>query len=276
MLKAEKAGPTARLAFSQRLRQKAQNLRRYWFLYRTLRDGASVIQRHRHHVALASITLRDGTLLRHSPTRSGFIETFFEIWQDEVYRIARAHEIGDGIVIDAGAHVGLFSIWAAREYPQCRVLAFEPFSENFTLLQQNLRAARAMAVTAEQAALGRQTGFGVMQEVGDRSLDHRFVPSSEGGVPIVTFGDVLQRIAPARRVALFKIDIEGSEYDLFEGASDQALSQVERFAIEYHDHLRPGTLDFLTARLRSTHHVRSVATVGEYPYGMFYAHRHAR
>ena len=87
-------------------------------------------------------------------------------------------------------------------------------------------------------------------------------------VRTVSFSEVIRLAGGA--VALFKCDIEGSEYDLFERAKPQDLRAVSRYAIEYHDNLRPGTLDLLRRRLAPTHDVRT-RSVGDPGFGMLYA-----
>ena len=57
----------------------------------------------------------------------------------------------------------------------------------------------------------------------------------------------------AERIALLKVDIEGSEADLFADADPSLLARIDRVAMEYHNNLRPGTLDLLKHRLGSTH-----------------------
>jgi hypothetical protein len=64
--------------------------------------------------------------------------------------------------------------------------------------------------------------------------------------------DLLYRVH-ADRVALLKMDIEGSEYEVIAQADSAILRRFERVAVEYHDNLRPGTLDLLEDRLDRTH-----------------------
>src|SRR5262249_23748726 len=119
-------------------------------------------------------------------------------------------------------------------------------------------------------------GHSAMTGRGNRSLDHCL--AGEGGTglaehptEVLSFGDVLCRVG-ADQVALFKIDIEGSEFELFEGARSQEILKVDRYAIEYHEHLRPGVLSLVRKRLENTHSVRSVPSP-DGRYGMLYAAR---
>jgi FkbM family methyltransferase len=239
------------------------------FLARSFRNGLALARRYRRKQPCGRAVLWDGTEFRHPADRTGLAETILEIWYDRVYTGDFYRPRSGDVVIDAGANVGLFCVWLARQQPGCCVLAFEPFAENHRLLEENIRAARVSNVGAHRAGLGGATGRGVMESVGARSLDHRMHEGAgDGSVPVYSFADAL-KLAKADRIALFKIDIEGSEYDLFETAEAPDIALVDRFAIEYHEHTRPGVVELLTARLSPTH------TVAVHPggpgYGMLYA-----
>lgn len=247
-------------------------LRRYAFLVGAFRNGRELVARYRRRQPAGRAVCWDGTEFRHPDDRGGLVETILEVWFDRVYTgDFYAPRPGD-VVIDAGANVGLFAVWLARRTPGCRVVAFEPFDENHRLLCANIRSAAVTNVEPHHAGLGGESGRGRMAEGGARSLDHRLEPvADEGGVPVYSFADAL-RLAAAERVALFKIDIEGSEFPLFESAAAADLARVDRYAIEYHEHLRPGTLELLRCRLGTTHDV-TVCPAPHPGYGMLYAVR---
>ena len=52
------------------------------------------------------------------------------------------------------------------------------------------------------------------------------------------------------------MDVEGAEHDAFAVADKSVLAHFEHIAMEYHDNLRPGTLDLIKSKLKSTHDVR--------------------
>lgn len=59
-----------------------------------------------------------------------------------------ARESRDGdIFYDVGANIGLYSLYAAKLRPTCRVFAFEPVSHNFGNLCENLLLNRVANVT---------------------------------------------------------------------------------------------------------------------------------
>jgi FkbM family methyltransferase len=244
------------------------------YLRRQFRNGAELIQSFFTKESCQTAVLRDGTLIRH-PARSGLAQTILEIWFEQAYtRGFYRPQTGDTI-IDAGANVGLFSIWIARTCPGCRVFAFEPFQENYRLLEANLAAARTSEVTALPLGLAGSIGVAMMRDGGVRSLDHRleFVPDAatyDLDVRTISFAEAVRLAGGA--VALFKCDIEGSEYELFKHATPDDLRAVSRFSIEYHDNLCPGTLDLLRRRLAATHDLIT-RPASDSEYGMLYATR---
>ena len=56
-------------------------------------------------------------------------------------------------------------------------------------------------------------------------------------------------------IDFLKVDIEGSEHDVFAAASPDLLSRFKRIAMEYHDQIVPGTLELLRRVLSSTHEI---------------------
>ena len=62
-----------------------------------------------------------------------------ETFLDRHYQKASVPLEDDWVIIDIGADIGSFSIYAARESPHGAVYAYEPFGGSFDLLQQNLQ-----------------------------------------------------------------------------------------------------------------------------------------
>ena len=220
----------------------------------------------------------DGTVIKHPADRSGLAGMILEVWFEEVYSGAFYTPQPGHVIVDAGANIGLFSLHMARRQPGVRIVAFEPFEENFRLLQQNLSSVCSM-VNMLPMALSGDSGTAQMVDGGERSQDHRLTrprADDEGppniktpNIKTLSFGDVLD-LCGSQPIALFKCDIEGSEFDLFEAATEEGIARVSRYAIEYHDHIRPGTLRMLSQRLDATHALTvKPATDGDY--GMLYA-----
>jgi len=132
------------------------------------------------------------------------------------------------VVFDVGAHIGFFTLWFAKLVgPQGRVVAFEPCPQNTPLLDANVRlnTPRTANVRVVPAAVGREKGTIMLQTSGGVSTMSRV-----GGLPL-TGADHLVRTATVECLALdsftfdrslqpshIKIDVEGAELDVLEGA----------------------------------------------------------
>src|SRR5215207_1935581 len=121
------------------------NLKTYLFLLRTFRNGFAMIQNLRHGGYLSqgpvldNVVFWNGKRIVHPPQRGGFLPIVLEMWRQNVYRIGEFYVPKPGdVVLDVGAHVGLFTIRILTAEPQCRVIAVEPSPENFDCLQKNI------------------------------------------------------------------------------------------------------------------------------------------
>jgi FkbM family methyltransferase len=248
--------------------------RRYRFLLLTFRNGPTLLRGFMKKIPCDRAECWDGTVLHHPVERAGLPETILEIWHDRAYT-ASFYEPSDGdVIIDAGANVGLFSIWMARRNPGCRILAFEPCSENYSFLRRNIEAARIRSIEAYQAGLAGVAGVGRVLDGGVRSLDHRVQRSEAATDPadrieLLCLREIVEMVGN-EAIDLFKIDIEGGEYDLFKEARIEELRRVKRFSIEYHDNIMEGTSALIRSRLASTHEV-CIRPDGSHGYGMIFA-----
>ena len=70
-----------------------------------------------------------------------------EIYIDECYAVPSSLLLSlddrPPIIIDAGANIGLFTLWARSKFPSANILAFEPVPQTFDVLRKNLALHRA-------------------------------------------------------------------------------------------------------------------------------------
>lgn len=232
----------------------------YAVLLRQFRNGWQLAWAHHQRQRADVATFWDGQVIATVDSREGFVDTLVEIWGLTEYTVDGFYTpVAGDVVLDVGANVGLFSIWVSRHAPDARVTAFEPFTENYEALVRNLAGWRHR-VTPVNMAVGRREGRGQMVLTGDRSLDHRLSTTDIEGAPgvgIVSLAEAI-RSTGSDMVDLLKLDVEGAEVEIFEGADAATLRRIRRLAIEYHDNIRPGTLRRLKEILQPTHRLISV------------------
>jgi len=173
--------------------------------------------------------------------RTNDAEILDEVIEKDCYRLAAEPLPPDALVVDIGAHLGAFAALAvARGGAGTRVVAVELDPENHALLARN--AADVPAIVALHAAvIGRHAPTGYVLVEGNTG-GHRltWTDDATGLQPVsaaVTLASLLAAHARGHeRVALLKIDCEGSEHAILrQAAADGVLARVDRIAGEYHD-----------------------------------------
>ena len=145
-------------------------------------------------------------------------------------------------VVDIGAGIGDFSIYAAYGRPATRVFAYEPYPGSFLLLQQNLeRNAIENVFPLQQAVWGNageltlDLSTGEPLQFSSREVVVEGPPQTEQiGVPAVTLADVLTQQS-LKKIDLLKLDCEGAEYEILMKATVETLTRVRRIVMEYHN-----------------------------------------
>ncbi|MEV4420656.1 FkbM family methyltransferase [Patulibacter sp. NPDC049589] len=136
-----------------------------------------------------------------------------EIWLLGEYRDIASRDADT--VLDLGANVGCASLYLRSKFPHARIVAVEPDPANAELLRRNTRSADVHVV---QAAIGAVPGVTSFEQ------SHESWGSRVGGdssdsivVSVVTPDSVLRAVGTDPNDTLVvKVDIEGSEWSLFE------------------------------------------------------------
>jgi FkbM family methyltransferase len=145
-------------------------------------------------------------------------------------------------IIDAGANIGLTSIFYANKYPGARIIAIEPEASNYQMLVRNTAA--YPSVTTINAALWNENCeldiFDPQQgHTAFQMRDKSAVPDTQRTrVPGITLDKLLKDFGVSH-VDLLKIDIEGAEREVFSRSSPW-IECVDIIAIELHDWMLPG------------------------------------
>jgi len=156
----------------------------------------------------------------------------------------------EDVLVDVGANVGMYTVWAARTRG-VRVSAFEPESQNFALLNRNI-AMNALGdrVRAYCVALSDHSGLGELhlaQFVAGgscHSLDEKVDFKHDPATPVYSQGCVsatLDELVASGRIAApdhVKIDVDGFEPKVVRGAAAQLRSgKLRSLLIEVNQNL---------------------------------------
>lgn len=153
------------------------------------------------------------------------------------------------VVIDAGAHVGSFSLLASQLVgPAGRVLAVEPETHNYQCLCKTIEINGLSNVIPVQKAVGHTEGEGQLflaERTGAHSL--LFVRTGDSvTVPLTTI-DKLCEEQGLERLDFLKIDVEGFEPQVLEGAQKSIVNfrpvlSIAAYHFEEHKILLPALI----------------------------------
>jgi len=176
--------------------------------------------------------MRDGSRVRCRILDSGGL---LSVHVDRDYDIAGLDWSKTRTIVDVGAHVGSFTVWASRRSPEARLLSVEPNPETFELLLQNIHDnGLEDRVTAVNAAVGATTGTAAL-ELMEHSLGTRLARGGDGQVTVKVHElDHLLGEAGIDEVDMLKMDCEGLEYDVFSSMNPHRLKRIHAIACEYH------------------------------------------
>lgn len=145
-------------------------------------------------------------------------------------------------MIDAGANIGLTSIYISKYFPKIQVIALEPnkntfhraieniklnYLENIELLNMGLWHKNTMLKGDKSFRDGEDWSFRLIETSNPNEADLE-----------ATSIDVLMKSRKIETIDFLKIDIEGGEKDLFENSTNlDWLNNVKIIAIEIHKEL---------------------------------------
>jgi len=162
----------------------------------------------------------------------------------------------DRVIIDIGANIGLFTLYAAREAPAARIISIEPFPDTCQRLRNLVETNRLTdRVTILNCAVSGSSGTAAMDAASaeipsqykritsatTRALnpEHRgeaAMSQATDGVPVRT--ETLEQILQSGRISqadLVKLNIHGSEYEVLMSTPAAVLQRFRRIAVQYHE-----------------------------------------
>jgi FkbM family methyltransferase len=166
------------------------------------------------------------------------IGVFQEIFIDENYHPLLELKNCETI-LDAGANIGLFALYLLRENPKCRFFCIEPEDSNFELLKMN--TANYPNITVLKKALWNSDAYLKFVDPAASKWAFQLVESNDTDYDIHGISiDHLCRNFNLNHIDILKIDIEGSEKEVFEKHT-KWLAKVKNLMIEVHEDIRSGS-----------------------------------
>jgi FkbM family methyltransferase len=156
-------------------------------------------------------------------------------------------------VFDIGAHIGYFTLLLAKLVgPQGKVVAFEPFLENFRALGENIRLNNKQNVVIEQCAVAATSGMLSLRSNDTNQLT--YTASLVHGQPIcevkvVSLDDYVA--TQLEGINFVIMDVEGAETDVLKGMQSILQRDSPTLLIELHGFDPSGLLHPALQQLRA-------------------------
>jgi FkbM family methyltransferase len=162
------------------------------------------------------------------PDAASFLFIYNEIFVKQIYEFQADTE--NPYIIDAGANIGMSTIYFKQLYPHAEIVAFEPDQSIAKYLYQNIASFGLTNVTVVEKALWNEET--VLRFFSEGADGGRVATATDQSniieIPTTRLRKYLNRV-----VDLLKIDIEGAELTVLEDCKD-LLHHVKHLFVEYH------------------------------------------
>lgn len=149
------------------------------------------------------------------------------------------------VVYDVGAHAGFYTLLASELVGKNgTVVAFEPMLRNFSYLKKHVEVNNCNNVILNNVAISNFVGVSCFKE-GESTYTGHLTLNSDISVKILTLDEFIRK-NPEIKPNCIKIDVEGAEFDVLQGAKITIESSNPIIFLATHDeNVHKKCVDFL-------------------------------
>ena len=167
-------------------------------------------------------------------TNSTDLDTFSLIWLLREYNKNGFKISKNDIIIDIGAHIGIFSLYASQYCTNGKIFCYEPSTQNYELLQYNISQNKSKNIFPNNLAISNSNGTVTLYINPDNTANSIY---DSTGKPIQVKSSTLQNIFDSNNLDVcnyLKLDCEGAEYEIMESLPNEYFKKIKQIYIEYH------------------------------------------
>ncbi len=181
-------------------------------------------------------------------------------------------DIGD-IVVDIGANVGDFSIFAST-LGASKVFSYEPDKESYGDLVSNIKNNNITNIEPVNKAVSNRKGrvkFYRTSINGGNSLYHTNDTIEKTTVISITLQDIF-KYHNLKKIDFLKIDCEGSEGNIIYHTPNYVWKNIRKISLEYHDNVSQYSHNIIIRTLNNNGYETTILEISN-DFGYIYAKR---
>ena len=199
-----------------------------------------------------TIILNDGTkcIIRNKNDAVAFLENFIleANTSDKKFKINHKD-----IIVDIGAHVGYFTLFAAKKATEGKIIAFEPSIESFLGFKENIKINNFKNIIQEKTAIakvkGKQTLYVNDEDAISNTIYKQNKNLNKEEVECISLQDIFEKYE-LKKIDFLKMDCEGAEYEIIMNAKSSILNKIQKIAMEIHEEIVPYTKEVIIENLK--------------------------
>lgn len=142
----------------------------------------------------------------------------------------------DAIIVDIGANIGVYSVYASLMGKNNTIYAYEPVPETFGHLSENIKINdcqdKIIPFNYAIASKKEKRKIYLVDSVNNTIVESdRDLPSVE--IETITLADVFVE-NNLEKIDLLKLDCEGAEYEIFYNLPDEYFPRIKEIRMEFH------------------------------------------
>lgn len=141
------------------------------------------------------------------------------------------------VIVDVGANIGVFSIYAATQAKNATVYAFEPVPANYELLVHNI-STNGLNDRIRTFKLGVASNSGKRTIYLSSCTLHSLVDEQNQrgieSIDCISLEDII-KVNGLSKIDLLKINCEGAEYEILYSTQRECFEKISDIRLEYHN-----------------------------------------
>ncbi|OUL30805.1 FkbM family methyltransferase [Nostoc sp. 106C] len=152
------------------------------------------------------------------------LSMLLDIVSDDAYGLRRFNHLDN--IVDIGANIGVFSLYASTLFPKAKVFAYEPAEQSRLILQKNLIEDN---IEINSYAVGNTKRKVILHNPGDISACYISLTKEDSSLAsqeceLISLDEVAAKLE--QKVNLLKLDCEGSEYEIMQTPSLEKFTYI--------------------------------------------------